>query len=547
VGLQVEIPAGDADCRFPAGEVLLERALGQCVQWRLALHAEPQDARVPYLAALLDGGPLQAKPLLGDSPLGEPSTVVGMRWERGRSDMLVVDTIATTLAAAPSPAPDPDPFTPRWRVHTGVQNLLKLAQKLAHVATLPNWVKSQLEKVKFTPDDFTSVIQDGLSDWAFLGHILDQYGMLGAEAAMKPLVLVGSVEEAPGKWLVTYGSKAAWDSMGETSNRKIKPEDGALESILFGERHGVVPVATRLWRHRPFTSDAWTAWSGKDLPVFAGSNSTFVHRLVDRLWHKDAKGEKIEWSTELSPLPEGAVVAGPEPPVQLRPWLRIGEVSEVQATGPYIKAKLEGFESGSETVQARLQTPYGGTNGKRGLHLVPESGTKVLLSWTGRFHEPVLVVGNVRAEATEFNHPSLWLEALATNQYADLTVKQIGKTTVESDLQMEFQKATTMTSTGALKLTGKDTTDLESEKAFKLTAKDATTLESTKAFKIDAKDTTDVTSTGALTLKSNADAKLGGQNASVEGQQAATVKGNSQVELSATGQTTVKGNPVMIN
>jgi hypothetical protein len=257
-----------------------------------------------------------------------------------------------------------------------------------------------------------------------------------------------------------------------------------------------------------------------------------VYRIADRLWPADTVDETLQWSTRLDPLPEGAIVAGPEPPVHLTPWLRIGEVSETQPKKPWIKVKLEGYEKDNETIQARLHSPYGGTNGKRGLHLAPEAGTKVILSWSGRFHEPLLVLGNVREEEMEFNSPSLWLEALATKQYADILVKQVGKTTVESAFDLEVKETTTMKSLKALKLTGED----------------ATTIESAKAFKIDAKDAADIASAKALTLAATQDAKLGGANVTVEAQQAAAVKGNAGAELSASGgDTTIKGLKVMIN
>jgi hypothetical protein len=569
VSLQVEIPAGESDSRLSAREVVLERALGQPVTWRFVVRVTHDDAFLAFLVALLESGQVKANAVWNDSPLGSEAVIVHAQWSEELAHHLVLEAHATSLGPAPSPAPDPDPFTPRWRVHDGVSDLLKLAQRFAHVAALPNWVKTPMQKVKLAPGDFTSVVQDGLSDWAFFSHLLDHYGMLGQDAAMKPLVLTGSVEEAAGEWLVTYGSKAAYAAMNDVSNRHMTFEDGSLESPTFAHAlretgpwrselpsGSVLPLTRRVRRCRPFTADAWSAWSARDLPLFTKDDERFVYRIVDRLWPGDTSDELLEWTTQYDPLPEGAVVAGPQPPLSIRTWTRIAEVTEVQPKGPWIKAKLEGFESNANIVQARLNSSYSGTNGKRGLHLVPEPGTKVVLTWTGRVHEPLLVLGNVREEETEHAAPSLWLEALATKQYADVLVKEIGKTTVESDLELEIQKATTMKSTGALKVTAEDTADIVSTGALKLEGKDTTDIVSTGALKLEGKDTTDIVSTGeltvagsaatevsgasGLTLKSDGDAALEGANVGVKAQSGAEIS-------AAGGNTIVKGVQVLIN
>ena len=549
MSLLVEIPAGDSNSRFVAREVSLERCLGQPVQWRFVVQCQHDDPRVAFLAEALEGGQVKASPLWKDAPLGLDGIVVGISWSSSLLEHLIIDAQVTTLEAAPSPAPDPDPFTPRWRVHDGVQNLLKLIQKFAHVATVPTWVKNELEKVKFTPSDFTSVLQDGLSDWGFVCHLLDQYGALGAEAALKPLVLVGSLEEAEGKWLVTYGSKAAYDKLGDISNREVAPEDGTLAGIVFPTeltetaleaRSRVVPLASRVWRSRKFTTSDWEKWAKKDLPLFTKGDQRFIHRVVDRLWPSDL--DTLEWTTQLDPLAEGAVVAGPEPPVRLVPWIRIGEVSETQTKKSWIKVKLEGFEKDSETVQARLQEMYSGKNGTRGLHLVPENKTKVLLSWSGRFHEPILVIGNVREKDTEFDSPSVWLEALTTKQYVDILVKEVGKTTIESDYDVEVKKKTTLKSVDAYALTGDADTSITSTGALKVTGKDTTDLESTGALKIVGKNTTDVESTGALKLTGKATVDIAATGPfAIDAKATTDIKGTGPITVDGKAMTMIKG------
>ncbi len=578
MSLQVEIPSGSEEARFDASEVVLERGLSQPVVWRVLLSLRQDDARLASLVDCFEGGQVTLKVLWDEAPLGPEGVAIGAYWSRDVAEHLVVEAHCTALKPAPSPAPDPDPFTPRWRVHHDARNLLKLAQKLKHVAVVPTWVQRSLEKIEFAPGDFTSVVQDGLSDWEFLLHILHQYGVLGADAALKPPVLTGSVEEAPGQWLVTWGSKAAYEKLNDISNREIdftesdetKPEHG-YESFLFGlepfsqgrdaSRCGLVAVSGHLRRKRKFSTAVWSEWTGRDLPLFTKEKQRFVYRVTDRLCFAQGAAStsteaRISWSTRMEVLPEGGVVAGPRADLNFRPWFRIGTVAEVTPNGPWIKVQLEGFEADYDCVQARLQSPYVGTDGKKGLHFVPEPETKVCLSWSGRVHEPVLVVGNVREEESEHPAPSVWIESLMTEQFADILVKEVGEATVESPLVLSVQKETTVTATGALKILGEDTFDMESAKAFKLTGKDSTQVTSTGDLSlgsdggvtVSAGGDASIDASGAATLSAGGDAKMDASgNATISAGGDATVDATGNATVSATGEASISGATVNLN
>ena len=63
--------------------------------------------------------------------------------------------------------------------------------------------------------------------------------------------------------------------------------------------------------------------------------------------------------------------------------------------------------------------------------MVPENGTEVVVAWTGRFDQSVVLMGNARSEDAEFASPSTWLEDEYRAQYADVHVVEIGRTSVD--------------------------------------------------------------------------------------------------------------------
>jgi hypothetical protein len=81
-----------------------------------------------------------------------------------------------------------------------------------------------------------------------------------------------------------------------------------------------------------------------------------------------------------------------------------------------------------------VAAPYSGTDGKRGLHFVPEKATEVLVGWTGRFDTSIVLLGNARSDKAEFASPSIYLESEHTAQYADVHVKEVKDVVIDSDL-----------------------------------------------------------------------------------------------------------------
>jgi hypothetical protein len=193
------------------------------------------------------------------------------------------------------------------------------------------------------------------------------------------------------------------------------------------------------WRpNRRFEPSRWKEWRTSDLPSFT-RDGEMIWRIDDRLV---AAAVDLEWKTATYSVPSDVRIVGPENGTPPRPWVGLGKVETTSKKGPWIKVRLPGFETGNDIVEARLGTPFSGKDGCKGLHYVPEEGTEVLLSWTGRFDQSLIVVGNARSKEAQFPSPSVYLEDLHTAQFADISVKKIGETTVDSSLSVRVKQQT---------------------------------------------------------------------------------------------------------
>jgi hypothetical protein len=125
----------------------------------------------------------------------------------------------------------------------------------------------------------------------------------------------------------------------------------------------------------------------------------------------------------------------------LKSWNGEGEVVTSSTEGPWITVKLFDFEDGADKVDVRLTTPYSGTDGVKGIHAVPEEGTRIILGWSGHFGDSVLLIGNVRSDPADLESPSLWLEKTSQLRTADIEAQDLGEIMVESELSVSLDKS----------------------------------------------------------------------------------------------------------
>lgn len=456
------------------------RALGQSVRWRFRIAVRPEDwgEKEQQIVRQLADCLLQPCKVhcslsgIGGGRLGPDVLVTGAsRWagdltnrgelERSGSPQpsdrkasvhyIDVEADGTFVESAP------DCFVPRRRVHR-VADLKQLVSRLSHVARPVGALMTELERVRFPDDLQSSIVQDGVSDWQFIFHIFDQCRwLLGSKAKWVPLTLVGGADEArgsAGKWMMTPSSRRAYEAWGtvKQQERIIRFDDSADSDgkgdIQFGRLSGAgrvplfpggeVPCVADRRSSRRFDAARWMTWRNKDLPCFTVAGD-MVWQIEDRLFIANAD---LGWESISHAVPKDAHVVGRESEQLPRPWVGLGRVNSTSKNGPWIKVRLPGFEKGNDLIEARIGTLYSGKNGRRGVNYVPENGTEVLLSWTGRFFDSIIAVGNARSEATEFASPSIHLEDQHTAQFADIHVVKIGQSTIDSALSLHVKQQT---------------------------------------------------------------------------------------------------------
>jgi hypothetical protein len=174
-----------------------------------------------------------------------------------------------------------------------------------------------------------------------------------------------------------------------------------------------------------------------------------VVALEDTLFHTGTMKD-LGWESTLWSIPEGASIplpVDPNPPERncspcVRPWLGRGAVQTHSAEGPWIEVILHGFEDGANVTNVRLTSPYSGTDGQTGLHLVPEAETELVVGWSGRFDQSVLLSQNIRFDPAKMDSPSLWLDKDWLGHFEKAGIEEMGQVSIESDLIMALKQRT---------------------------------------------------------------------------------------------------------
>jgi hypothetical protein len=475
MALQLEI--GDGGEPLAAVEITLLRSMGAETRWRTIVEAarDSRGGEVPgRIAKAIGSGPVRMRPLLDGTELGPAGLLTGMRWnlDPQRLDQLVVELQVTQTA------PSTDSAAPRRRV-LYANNMRTLLDEFRHVAVPASPVSNLLESLDLSPNQSPKsdgnglgqrgqIVQDGISDWDFVHFLVGECERLKPSGAdWAPLGLCGSLnvrDGTAGKWIVTLASRAACLELGEVADRTITwgGEDGLrrieFSEVDIGHMHPFgltrLPAVDHVLAERGISGSdraKWSEWRSRDLPMFIGQDEALVWSIEDRIF-TPFREDRTSWTTLVRAVDRAYVPRLVTLPAT--PWIAVGKVVEAPTEGPWLRAQLSGFEADADRIDARIATPYSGTNGRRGLHFVPASGSEVLLQWSGHAGDVVTATANIRSEAAELSSPSLWLDAKLTEALADVEMKAVGKVMVGSDLQVHVDKKASLQSLGELHLQG---------------------------------------------------------------------------------------------
>ncbi len=463
--MQLKPRVGDA-LEFKSIEVQIERNLGSTVQCTVFVERNGLELNqnIAKIANAIESGDVEAS-LQTESgsilPEGVRAVLVGGDWNRGRRARIGLKLCCTSFDRARE---KDDPLIPRFRVHKGA-NLKEILEGLPTVAKLTKNVATEVEKVEFEDQDHACVIQDGLSDVDVFKCLLEGLVALHTGPAYAMPVLTGGMsvaEQTAGRWAVVWGGKGAYDG-DYVESHLLDDEEfeiskiGSTEhcSANFAIPHGHHASVFRRRPDREFEQAKWVDEVHTDLPLFNKSGKHCVNRIIDVL---QVRGRNLRWTTRFSTIPDRLSITPRIARRPLGPWAGSGKIIKSSKKGPWLEIELPGFEEGYKTLHAKLSTPYSGSDGKKGLHLVPDVGTRVLVSTHGLIpgasgvEATATVVANVRDEEVEFDSPGLELDKPATVRVSDVSYEEVGKVTVKKIGEVAVNSALTTKVSGALSI-----------------------------------------------------------------------------------------------
>jgi hypothetical protein len=468
VSLQVQI----AGRTYEAQQAVVERSIGEPVTWTFSVPvAADVDSTTDAqnLARALAGGNTYLSASCQGSGLVDSALVVGARWRRSGTHLLELSAHTT------APKDRADVFRPRRRVHR-VKNWRELVDAFEPVVTVATGVRNHLETKTFPHGEHTSIVQDGLSDWEFLGNIVEQFSRVETDPALARLTVVGGNVKGStaGRWILNWASGEGYEHFQDVQPRQVDRSQFGVNHarVHFGDMRHVgayrrefptarVPLGGEIWADRRFEHNAWEAWINRDAPLFVGPGDRpeFAWRVRDSLRDSGQPGV-VNWATELTTGPMALFLDNPLPHAATGPWVGFGVVKSSDAREPWLEVRLNDFERDAAVVEARVTTGYGGLDNTKGLHFVPEVDTPVVLAGSGRLTDPLVVLANVREQAATFGSPSIFLESTFTTQYESIACKSVGPISVGSDLKMAVERATQVKSSKPMTLTA-DKCDVE--------------------------------------------------------------------------------------
>lgn len=404
-----------------------------------------------------DGWQNELSAVLAQASLGVGEILVSVTMEGSTQPTLVAKAriLGATRERARSTGPAPrvlraqvtswpeEALVPRSRVHRGT-HAMDLLKNYAGVAEPSPAVKSLLSVPLRDDGVSVAVPQRGLSDAEFLGRLLVA---LSEALGCSPLRLsgfLGSPDDP--RWSIQIGDINGTDKLtpapaGPTLGTDDTPPEPEWELLAVDDgpipatwTNGPTPVAIRS------VSGLWDplAWHGSGAqPLPWDGDGGWVHRVVDEI---DTSNGVARWTQHRWHASKFAPAPGTPAEPGLPSGAGWGTVVQVDRNEPTVTVELDRFEDDASQLDVHLVTASSGSGGTAGLHLTPEVGTTVLVTWTGQVDQPPVLLGNTRLDPVNLEAPSLDLGRKARVRLADVRVEEVGAVEVASDLDTHLQR-----------------------------------------------------------------------------------------------------------
>jgi hypothetical protein len=285
------------------------------------------------------------------------------------------------------------------------------------------------------------IVQSGVSDLALLQDFL---ALVYHQRDLPKLVVSGGPGGRrrisfgrPGDYgdaLPTFPAEA---SVSQRVSLAGQDDRGVPGSRYLGRR----PIGVLRWT-RAYSPEPYRAACAVPMParLNASDKNRAIYRCIHRLAERGAADPVLDWDSWFYPIPATDYAPGLPWDVRPEPNLVLGQVTSGSVNGGSVKVQLRGFEEGSDTVVAPLATPYSGPDEEKGIHLVPEGGTRVAVVVSGRIDELPVCVGNVRWHKVPRPAPSVDIRRKIDGYLGDVRLENVGRVSVESDLDLDLHK-----------------------------------------------------------------------------------------------------------
>lgn len=300
------------------------------------------------------------------------------------------------------------------------------------------------------------VVQAGISDRQLLDRVL---GALSRDLEELPRLVVTGAHEPPP--VDQQGARADGRRITFARGADFRKHDASIPIVSPDERPGLTADAWELCsldcegvpgaaysRHRPaairrvishFGVETWRDWADRDLPwSYEEGDAPIIWRTVDKL-QPAGDGTGTEWTSEHHVLPDDAYVPAAQRVEAFEPGLAIGTVSASSPSSASLTVTLDRFTE-QQSVTCLNGTPFSGIDGKTGINLVPATGQRVVVAWSGHLGDLPVATVDVRHKAPARPAPSVDLSRTLEAKLVAVDIEEVGTVTVKSNLEGRLEK-----------------------------------------------------------------------------------------------------------
>jgi hypothetical protein len=420
---------------FPITVFSLQRKIGEPLRLTAFIQLEKSIANwLEDLAQRLLSSPAEMEVRWKDSPL---FSKVSVSWAESGSDNAEPGVILTGLyTKIPLKS-----YTAHKKVLKAANLKQLLDSNFSDIVSWENSIGGHLSQIEFPDKEKTNHIQNGISDFEMLQHLIRCYNQMSSpENAI--LISGNALNE---KYQLIWAQDKKYRDLYLNEKRKIdkSPQNMLSPRLEFGKTsaptlkdfEGGQPSMHISYNieHGNVDTTFWDDWKTKNVPIYYNDN--FVSEINDSF--RNIREDFLDWASCLNAIPKNNLLSVPKMQ-SFGAWAQNGKVLSRNPKNHWMQVTLENFESGFDTVDVRISTPYSGKSETGGLHLVPEENSDVLVMKHADWMSPIILINNIRSKDADSNAPYWQLEDPATWHFGNMDFK-LNKSNTEATEGITFK------------------------------------------------------------------------------------------------------------